>query len=92
MPSLSKASSASYHRSDPQWSLFVMCATRSLDVLDGPADELARKPANVGTLCMKNFEPKLRPRATGTTFSLLAGILSEAASSQWKYVKFIEFA
>ena len=41
---------------------------------------------------MKNFEPKLPPAATGTTFSLLAGIFSDAASSQWKYVKFIEFA
>ena len=41
---------------------------------------------------MKNFEPKLPPAATGTTLSLLVGTLRHAASSHWKYVKFIEFA
>ena len=64
-----------------------------LDVLDRAAPtSMASKPANVGTLCMKNFEPKLPPAATGTTLSLLAGIFSDAAISQRKYVKFIELA
>ena len=58
----------------------------------GLPTSIERKPANVGTLCMKNFEPKLPPAATGTSRSLLAGILSEPAISQRKYVKFIELA
>ena len=41
---------------------------------------------------MKNFEPKLPPAATGSTLSLLVGTFRHAASSHWKYVKFIEFA
>ncbi len=48
-----------------------------LDVLDRAARRcIESKPARAGTLCMKNFEPKLPPAATGTTFSLLAGIFS----------------
>ena len=41
---------------------------------------------------MKNFEPKLPPAAMRTTFSLLVGIFSDPAISQWKYVKVIELA
>ena len=64
-----------------------------LDVLHRAARRAStRKPANVGTLCMKNFEPKLPPAAIGTTLSLLVGIFSDPAISQWKYVKFIELA
>ena len=69
-----------------------MCVTRSSTYFTGRPASMARKPAKVGTLCMKNFEPKLPPAATGTTFSLVAGIFRDAAISQWKYVKFIELA
>ena len=41
---------------------------------------------------MKNFDPKLPPATTGTSRSLLAGIFSDPAMSQRKYVKFIELA
>ena len=44
---------------------------RSSTYFTGRPTSIERKPANVGTLCMKNFEPKLPPAATGTTFSLL---------------------
>ena len=41
-------------------------------------------PAKVGTLCMKNLEPKLPPATTGTSLSLPAGIFSDAAMSHRK--------
>ena len=47
-------------------------------------------PANVGTLCMKSFEPKLPPADDGHEPSLLAGIFSVPAISHRKHVKFIE--
>ena len=71
------------------------------DVRDAVLDVLHRaarrawtgSPANVGTLCMKNFEPKLPPgRDRARRCSLLAGIFSDPAISHRKYVKFIELA
>ena len=44
---------------------------------------IERKPANVGTLCMKNFEPAAAG-SDGTTLSLLVGIFNDPAISQWK--------
>ncbi len=72
--------------------MFVMCVMRSSTYFTGCPTSFDRKPANVGTLCMKNFEPKLPPAAIGTTLSLLVGIFSDPAISQWKYVKVIELA
>ena len=53
-----------------------MCVTRSSTYFTGRPASIERKPARIGTLCMKNFEPKLPPAATGTSRSLLAGIFS----------------
>jgi hypothetical protein len=72
--------------------LFTICVTRSSTYFTGRPTSIERKPANVGTLCMKNLEPKLPPAATGTSRSLLAGTCSEPAISHRKYVKFMEFA
>ena len=69
-----------------------MCVTRSSTYLTGCPTCIESQPARVGTLCMKNFEPKEPPAATGTIFSLLAGIFRLMAMSQRKYVKFIELA
>jgi hypothetical protein len=67
-----------------------MCATRSSTYLTGQPATIARNAVKHGTLCMKNFEPKLPPAATGTSRSLLAGIFSVIEYSHRKYVKFIE--
>ena len=69
-----------------------MCVTRSSTYFTGRSTSFERNPANAGTLCMKNFDPKLPPATTGTSRSLLAGIFSVAAISHRKYVKFIELA
>ena len=79
-------------RSEPQWSLLTMWVTRSSTYLTGWPTIRDSQPAKAGTLCMKNFDPKEPPAATGTTLSLLAGILSVPAISHRKYVKFIELA
>ncbi len=67
-----------------------MCAARSSTYFTGQPAIIARKEVKIGTLCMKNFDPKLPPAATGTRRSLLAGIFSVIAYSHRKYVKFIE--
>ena len=67
-----------------------MCVIRSSTYLTGRPTIIERKPARVCTLCMKNFEPKLPPAATGSRRSFDAGIFSVPAISQRKYVKFIE--
>ena len=48
-----------------------MCVVRSSTYFTGLPTSIERNPANVGTLCMKNFEPKLPPATTGTSRSLL---------------------
>ena len=63
-----------------------------LDVLHRPAGEHGEEAREGRHLVHEELRAEAAARGDGTTFSLLAGIFSDMAISQWKYVKFIELA